>query len=98
MASKYKDEYGRHIECTPVKSFRGNILFNSCSTMKLNPASRKDDLISLYYLIIYLITGDLPFIPNTRMSPRQAFEHIKVAKQELTAEKLCYTKESKPLI
>ncbi len=33
LASRYKDKNGNHIEFMPRKSFRGNILFNSFSTI-----------------------------------------------------------------
>ena len=63
--------------------------------MELFSTSRKDDLISLYYLIIFLIEDSLPFIPTTSdlafKSDREIFSDLKYKKKNLTPETLCFT-------
>jgi len=61
--------------------------------MDMKTTSRKDDLISLYYLLIYLIEDDLPFLPNqiNLFEKQMQFNEIKQKKKELTPEKLCFT-------
>lgn len=58
MASKYYDSEYNHIsEEYTNKDFRGNLLFSSLRQMKFLKTSRKDDTISLFYMIIYLLNG-----------------------------------------
>ena len=57
--------------------------------MSMKTTSRKDDLISLYYLISYLIDGNLPFNPKESLSDIMKYKYIKNKKQNLTAEALC---------
>ena len=62
-AEKYLDEAGNHLECCDVASFENNSLFSSLNSLNLNSVSRKDDLISLCYMIFLIINdGDLPFL------------------------------------
>ena len=45
----------------PVSNFEGNIFFASSKQLSFERTSRKDDLISLAYLLIYLLNNqDLP--------------------------------------
>ena len=56
LAEKYLDKNGDHIERTEVDEFRGNILFGSHNTMSFHTSTRKNDLISLSYLLIFIIS------------------------------------------
>ena len=62
MAKKFLDTSGNHLKCEDLLFFEGNRMFASHNAMSLKTTSRKDDLISLSYLIIYLNDGTLPFI------------------------------------
>ena len=62
MAKKYLDKFENHVKCEDLPFFEGNKVFASHNALSLKTTSRKDDLISLSYLIIYLIDGALPFI------------------------------------
>lgn len=55
FATKYKDKNGNHIELGDLQKFEGNICFSSVAQMEFKTTSRKDDLISVCYLLIYLI-------------------------------------------
>jgi len=44
--------------------FQGNLIFASKNAFKLNTLSRRDDLISLVYFLLYLVDGDLVFLAN----------------------------------
>ena len=48
---------GCHIEPCKTKLFRGNMYFSSVNQLKYKTASRRDDLHSLAYLMIYLLNG-----------------------------------------
>ena len=54
-ASKYLDKNGKHIKEDVIDKFRGNIMFASPSAMEFCCTSRKDDLISLCYILLYLL-------------------------------------------
>jgi serine/threonine protein kinase len=53
--TRYLDHAGNHIEQGELDNFRGNIVCASLSHMESWTTSRKDDLISLCYLLIYLL-------------------------------------------
>lgn len=66
MAKKYLDKDGKHVECQSLAYFQGNRIFASSHAMFMKTTSRKDDLISLYYLIVFLVDNSLPFINVSR--------------------------------
>ena len=55
FATKYKDKKGNHIELGELPSFRGNIIFASRDQMEFKTTSRRDDLISMCYILVYLL-------------------------------------------
>lgn len=58
FASRYLQD-GEHIEQEDVDYFKGNMFFASHNRMCFKTASRRDDLISLLYLLVYYInTGN----------------------------------------
>ena len=59
--------------------------------------SRKDDLISLFYLIVYIIDGNLPYLPNSPSKEELTFFNILKKKQELTTNDICYNDKLKGL-
>ena len=67
-ATKYLMSQGKHILETETKVFRGNIIFASKSQLEFKVTSRKDDLISACYILVYLLNQgklfDFDFGPN----------------------------------
>ena len=56
-------ECTEHISEGQLDMFRGNIMFSSHSQLQFNKTSRKDDLISLCYFMLYFLNeGRLPGI------------------------------------
>lgn len=45
----------KHIEKKEVETFRGNMIFSSSNQLRFFNTSRRDDLVSLCYLMIYLV-------------------------------------------
>ena len=45
----------KHINKQEVDTFRGNMIFSSSNQLRFFNTSRRDDLVSLCYLMIYLI-------------------------------------------
>ena len=61
-ATRYIDESSKkHIKNQRLDEFRGNGEFASVNQLNLNSTSRRDDLISLYYLLVYILKiGNTP--------------------------------------
>jgi len=62
LTQSYLLETGEHIPMKKEKLFQGNLIFASKNTFNMHTHSRRDDLISLCYFILYLVDGDLIFL------------------------------------
>ena len=51
--------------------------------------SRRDDLESLMYVIIFLLTGSLPWCGYQAMSRQEKYIYIKDTKMQITPSELC---------
>ena len=51
-----------HVKKKRERFFQGNMIFASKNAFNLFTQSRRDDLMSLCYLLIYLVDGDLAFL------------------------------------
>ena len=81
FATRYMDECtGKHIIKQEVQTFRGNMMFSSAYQMDFKTTSRRDDIISLLYLLVYLLNQGslLGFTPDEIETKR--FLGIKRAK------------------
>ena len=62
FAKKYRSSRtGKHISFSKRKTFAGNLKYSSINTMKGIEPSRRDDLESLGYMLIYLYNQELPW-------------------------------------
>ena len=59
MASSYLNEKGEHLPNNEIPYFQGNLGFASVNTLNFKRSSRKDDLMSLCYLLVTLLNGGL---------------------------------------
>ena len=75
-----------HIPFTTKHSIVGTLPFTSINGQQGHAQSRRDDLESLAYTIIYLVRGHLPWTSFLVRSDRQAVLRMKMA---TTAEELC---------
>ena len=58
FASRYIDKATKkHVKKTKLNIFKGNIDFASLNQLKFKRTSRRDDLISLLYIMIYLFNN-----------------------------------------
>ena len=56
FATEYHDgATQKHMKKQYVDAFRGNLLFSSLNQLKFYSTSRRDDLISLFYFLAYLV-------------------------------------------
>ena len=87
--SKYfKDSRGRHIPMKDKKSFIGTTRYASISAHLGNELSRKDDLESLGYVLIFLLKGALPW-QNLNVSDKEKTKKVGEMKAKITPEELC---------
>jgi casein kinase 1 alpha len=61
LSSEWKDSDGNHIERTKVNYFKGTSVYASLNAIQLYQVSRRDDLESLGYVLITLLTANLPW-------------------------------------
>lgn len=107
LAQKYMDAEGNHIPAIRERFFQGNLIFASKHCFNLVTHSRRDDLISLSYLLLYLIDGDLAFLskdgdsagaPEDNSFNQDEFKRIKKLKNRLTPQMLCQSPEALTLL
>ena len=84
FASPYKtlDGSEEHLPKVRMDLFQGNILFSSINQLSFHSTSRRDDLIQIFYLMIYLFKkGQLPGVKITPgMDINEEFKLIRDAK------------------
>lgn len=61
ISQPFLDENGQHIPWKKTNTFSGNFMFASANTCEGIVKSRRDDIESLVYIVIYLLTGQLPW-------------------------------------
>ena len=91
LSTEYLDPQGKHIQFELTKEFKGSMAMSSKYSMSFYTLSRRDDLISLTYLLIYMRTGQLDYLdfPGTNQDQQYIFQHVLKRKSELTPEQLC---------
>ena len=67
LCEMFKKPDGTHQrEDKMVHTFKGNLMFATVRQLEFKRSSRKDDLVSLGYLLVYLLNGqDMPNRPKT---------------------------------
>lgn len=71
-----KEQTKQHLSKKTLESYRGSVLFSSLNQLNFYMTSRRDDLISLLYLMVYLFgEGNLPGIELIEeCDPNEMFE------------------------
>jgi casein kinase 1 len=57
LTCKYLKDDGSHIEKKNMRKFSGNFLFASLNSCRGNNKSRRDDIQSAVYIMMYLLNG-----------------------------------------
>lgn len=58
FATRYIDKKTKeHLDKEEINTFRGNMVFASLNQLKFYTTSRRDDMISLFYLLVFMIRG-----------------------------------------
>ena len=76
LCTEYLDKEGNHIIYESKSKFYGNVAFASKHAMNFKSVSRRDDLISLTYLLLYLLLGNLGFLDPSCKIKKEKFAFI----------------------
>ena len=105
LAKKYLDKNGKHVTDKKEKIFQGNLIFASPQQFNLHTHSRRNDMMSLAYLLVYLIDGDLCFLRQDGDQDDidgsfnlEEFKRIRKLKNDLSPKVLCCSQESLTLL
>ena len=96
LATSFIDAQGMHIKREQTSDFKGNLAMSSIHAMNFETMSRRDDLLSLTYVLVYMCQGQLDFLnvdPNIEQYLQ--FDQIYQNKKQLTPEKLCKSKKAR---
>ena len=90
-ASDEQDNAPVHMSKTEVDVFRGNMIFSSTNQLQFYSTSRRDDLIALCYLLIYLVRqGELPKLDiYAKVDRNESFKTIRDIKLAYKMKDLC---------
>lgn len=97
FATRYLDKKTKlHLEKKEVNTFRGNMVFASLNQLKFHSTSRRDDLISLFYLLVFMVRGgSMPgFEIDNRVDKNQQFRTIKAVKESQRLRDVCFDNTS----
>ena len=99
LCTKDLDENNNHLPKSKSNFFKGNLVFGSRNAFRGLSLSRRDDLISLAYLLLYLLDGDLEYMKDECENPTQTdqaseFQKIGLKKVKMSAGELCQTNDS----
>ena len=101
LAKKYKDlKTGQHITYREGKSLTGTARYASINAHEGKELSRRDDLESIGYVILYFIRGSLPWQGITTRNKEEKYRKIYEKKKSTNLEELCggYPEEFKTYI
>ena len=92
MSGKYRSSRtGKHIKFQKLKKVNGTLRYMSINSCKGYEFSRRDDLESLGYMLIFLLKNNLPwvYVENKKISSKLRLEKVLSIKSSITPEELC---------
>ena len=91
LCTKYcSSKSGKHIMPGFRGTFSGTIKYSSANAQRGNQLSRRDDLESLGYTILYFMKGGLPWMNlNQNINEKEAYIKIYSMKKFMPVERLC---------
>ena len=66
ISQKYQDENLNHLPFKENVNFKGNVIFSSKNAFAHYSLSRRDDIISFVYLIIFCINSNVSWVDNNK--------------------------------
>ena len=94
LCTRYLDHNGDHIKYETVDNFVGNLALSSVNPMEFKSVSRRDDLISLTYLLILMNEKGRSFLNVIEDANKSHFELIRNSKRTLSPDQMCFSKKS----
>jgi len=89
LAKKFVQKNGTHIPYKEGKSLIGTARYASINTHLGIEQSRRDDLESIGYMMIYLLKGELPWMGVVARNKNDKYQKIKMKKIDTSLETLC---------
>ena len=89
LTRKYCDSHKNHIPYKEGKNLTGTALYASIYTHKGIEQSRRDDLESLGYMMVYFCKGELPWMDVKAKNKAGKYKKIMEKKIEMKPEILC---------
>lgn len=90
LARRFRDPQTlEHYQETDTKAFYGTGRYASINAHKQRTLSRRDDIESLAYLLIYLLKGSLPWMGIKGYSPELQMSKIQKIKETMPISELC---------
>lgn len=89
LAKPYVNRSGKHISPHKTKKFCGTARFASIAAHRSYEQSRKDDLESIGYILVYLYKSVLPWQSIKCKDKKQRYKLIGEKKESITEEELC---------
>ena len=89
LSKKYRSDRGNHVKFTISKHITGTPRFSSANSMRGVEQSRRDDLESICYILIYFFKGFLPWQGLKIVSKIQRLHAITRMKKYIKVESLC---------
>ena len=89
LSKRYLDKLGRHLLRVGGKYFRGTLRYCSINMHLGIESSRRDDLESLAYVLVYLAKGTLPWAGQPGKDLQDKMERVRRMKSEIKPAVLC---------
>lgn len=89
LAKKWKLPNNQHIKYLTGNKIIGTARYASINSHLGNQLSRRDDMESLGYLLVYLAKGKLPWQSMRSQTKEEKYQQIVQKKQEISVERLC---------
>ena len=90
LSKKYRsDTTKRHFSFSKNNPLIGNARYSSINALEGGTQSRRDDLESIGYLLLYLLLGNLPWQGKVSHSKDDKYYKIREIKKQTTPEQLC---------